>query len=136
MARAFRDVDFNVTSIKEEFPFRNKVPDEELIPWLSSKAGKNGVWITADEDAQKTHAKLILQEGISTIWIFRPKKGLSALQELQLVSYVIEKVEELVLKADQPLHFRASFNVMKPTLKRLSNTLMDKILDWKNVSLE
>lgn len=94
------------------------------------------MWITADEDAQKTHAKLILQEGISTVWIFRPRKGLSALQELQLVSFVIEKVEELVFESDHPLHFRASFNGMKPKLQFLNNTLMDRNLDWKNVSLE
>ena len=61
---------------------------------------------------------------------------MSALQELRLVSFIIEKVEELVLKADQPVHFRASFNGMKPKLQNLNNTLMNKKLEWKNVSLE
>ena len=135
MAQAFRDVGFNISCVTEQFPGRSTVPDEEIIQWLSSRTGKDGVWITADEDAQKTHAKLILQEGISSLWIFRSRKGLSALQELQLVAFVIKKVEELVIASEHPVHFRASFNGERPRLMRLNNTIMDEKPDWRNVPL-
>ena len=64
MAQAFTDVGFDVMSVRGEFPGRPTVPDEEIIEWLSSRGQHNAIWVTADDDAQKAHAKLIMASNI------------------------------------------------------------------------
>lgn len=134
LAQALRDVGFDCTSVKAEFPDLENASDEgDIIPWLSTEAGYNGVWVTADEEAQRVHAKIILAKIISVLWIQRPKRGLSALQELQLLSYVILPVNTIVASATQPVYFKASFNAMRPKLEQMTSSLYDKKLQWKRI---
>ena len=75
----------------------NPVQDEEIIRYLGEVAREKGVWITADWDSRNVHAKLIMAEQISVLWLHAPRgKALRGVQELQLLSLVVEKVYELV----------------------------------------
>lgn len=135
LAQAFNDVGFNFSSVRAEFPGRSTVPDEEIIGWLSDQKDFKAIWVTADDDAQKTHAKLIMARQISVLWIFRARRGLSALEELQLLSMVMQKATEIIFSASRSVYLKASFNGKRPKLEQLSNTLHDKRLNWKNVNL-
>ncbi|MCH7745962.1 MAG: DUF5615 family PIN-like protein, partial [Chloroflexi bacterium] len=95
LAQAFTDVGFDAMSVRGAFPDRSTVPDKEIIEWLSSSGQHNSIWVTADDDAQKAHAKLIMASNISVLWVNRPRRGLSVLEELQLLSFVIQPMSQL-----------------------------------------
>ena len=134
-APVFTALGYKVTSVKESFPNHVRVPDEEIIDWLAARGRQNAVWVTADEDAKKTHAKLILARGISVMWVFRPKKGLSGLQELQLLSLVIEHVTDLVAATTNPIYLQASMNSRRPKLERLISDLSAPKLVFQRIPL-
>lgn len=128
-------VGFNVTSVTKAFPGRERVLDDEIIDWLAQRGRQNAVWITADEEAQKVHAKLIVAKYISVLWIWRPKGGLTGLQELQLLSLVIEHVTVLVVAAQNPIYLRASLHGRRSKLERIVSPLTSKKLDYRPVLL-
>ena len=134
-APVFTALGYKVTSVRESFPRRIRVPDEEIIDWLAARGRQNAVWVTADEDAKKTHAKLILARNISVMWIFRPKKGLSGLQELQLLSLVIEHVTVLVAGTANPIYLQASLNGRRPKLEQLISDLAAPKLVFHRIPL-
>ena len=112
------------------------VLDEEIIPYLGELAREKGVWITADWDSRIAHAKLIMAEQISVLWVHEPKgKALRGLQELQLLSQVIEHVFALVATASSPVYLHTYLNVTRPRLERLAGTLYDSKLKWERVPL-
>ena len=116
--------------------FINPVLDDEIIRHLGRIARDKGVWITADWDARTAHAKLIMAEQISVLWLHEPKgTGLRGLQQLQLLSLVIEKVYDLVAKASSPVYLCTYMNGQRPRLERLAGTLYDSKLKWERVPL-
>ena len=116
--------------------FINPVQDEEIIPYLGELAREKGIWITADWDSRTAHAKLIMAENISVLWVHAPKgKALRGLQELQLLSQVIEHVYALVAAARSPVYLRTYLNVTRPRLDRLAGTWYDSKLNWERVPL-
>lgn len=134
-ADVFIAVGFNVTSVMKAFPGRESVPDDEIIDWLAQRGRQNAVWVTADEEAQKVHAKLILAKDISVLWIWRPKGGLTGLQELQLLSLVIEHVTALVGAAQNPIYLRASLHGRRPKLERIVSPLTSRRLIFRRIPL-
>jgi len=128
-------VGYKVTSVREAFPGKERVPDEEIIDWLGKHGRQNAVWITADEEAQKVHAKLILAKNISVLWIWRPKGGLTGLQELQLLSLIIEHVTALVAATRNPIYLRASLHGRRPKLERIVSPLTSRKLVFKRIPL-
>lgn len=135
-AKAFVSVGFNVTSVTDAFPGRRSVDDPEIISLLAQQGRQRAVWITADDDAQKVHAKYIIAKGISVLWVYRPPKtGLTGLQELQLLSLIIGKVATLVSVAHSPIYLKASLNVMKPKLEKLTSSLTSRKLIFKRIPL-
>ena len=115
----------------------NPVLDEEIIRYLGEIARDKGVWITADWDARTAHAKLIMAEQISVLWLQEPKgRGLRGLQELQLLSLVIENVYDMVAKASSPVYLCTYMNGRRPRLERLAGTLHDSKLKWERVPLQ
>lgn len=135
LARTFRDVGFNVTSVSEAFHGRGQVSDVEIIEWLGQQGRQNAVWVTADDNAQKAHAKLILASRISVLWILRPHAGLTALQELILLSLIINDVNAWVLSSTAPVYFRASLNVRRPKLEQIISPLTSRRLEFKRIQL-
>lgn len=123
-------------SVRGAFPDRSTVPDKEIIEWLSSSGQHNSIWVTADDDAQKAHAKLIMASNISVLWVNRPRRGLSVLEELQLLSFVIQPMAQLVSDFQRCIYARASFNGRRPKLEQLSSPLTDKKLRWKRIPLQ
>jgi hypothetical protein len=117
--------------------FINPVQDEEIITYLGEIARDKGVWITADWDARIAHAKLIMAEQISVLWLHEPKgKALRGLQELQLLSLVVENVYTLVANSNSPVYLRTHMNGHRPRLDRLAGTLYDSKLNWVRVPLK
>ena len=131
---------YNIKSVQcvwnDRDRFIDPVKDEEIIPYLGGLARENGVWITADWSSRTAHAKLIMAEQISVLWVHEPKrKALRGLQELQLLSQVIEHVFALVAAANSPVYLHTYLNVYRPRLERLAGTLYDARLVWKRVPL-
>lgn len=135
IARAIAACGFDITSVHEEFG-RSNVDDTEIIEWLGKYGRQQSVWITADKDASKAHAKFIIAKQNSVLWIFRPKQGLSKLQELQLLPLVIEHVTDLISATQHPLYLRASLlRGKKAKLERLISSLTTKKLVFKRIPL-
>lgn len=131
---------YDVRTIRSEWPkrdpFVNPVQDEEIIPHLGPLARHRGIWITCDKDAQKAHAKLLMASQISVLWVYQPKRApLKGLQELQLLSLVIERVYALIAQAQAPMYLKTYMNVQRPRLERLAGTLNDKRLLWERIKL-
>ena len=135
LAHTFGAVGFNVISVAEAFQGRGQVSDEQIIGWLGQQGQQNAVWVTADDDAQKAHAKLILASLISVLWILRPRTGLTALQELKLLSLIISDVNAWVLASTNPVYFRASLNVRRPKLEQVISPLTSRRLEFKRIQL-
>ena len=120
----------------DEFKDKNLLGDEEIVQWLGEHGRQKSVWITADKDASKAHAKFILSKQNSVIWVFRPKTGLSNLHELILISLIIEHVNDLIANADTALYLRASFlKGKKAKLEKLVSPLTQRYLQWKRIPL-
>lgn len=112
-----------------------RVEDEEIIDWLEKQGRERSVWITADEKAQKVHAKYILAKEISVLWVVRPKNGLSTLKALQLLSLIIEPLAQLISSTKQPLYLRTSISDKRIKLERLITPLSDKSLIFKKIPI-
>ena len=134
-ALVFTAVGYRVTSVNESFSDEERVSDEEIIEWLAANGRQNAVWVTADHEAKKIHAKLILAANISVLWILRSRRGLSGLQELQLLSLVIEHVTALIAAASAPVYLQASLNGRRPKLERLIGRLDQPRLEFQRISL-
>lgn len=135
LADALSACGFDVTSVKKVFPNNVKVEDEEIIDWLEQQGCERSVWITADEKAQKVHAKYILAKQISVLWVIRPKNGLSTLKALQLLSLIIEPLTQLISSTKQPLYLRVSISGKRLKLERLITPLSDRNLGFKKIAL-
>ena len=133
LADALSACGFDVTSVKAVFPNKVKVEDEEIIDRLEEQGRECSVWITADEKSQKAHAKYISAKGISVLWVVRPKKGLSTLKALQLLSLIIEPLAQLISSTKQPLYLRTSISGKRVKLERLITPLSDKKLRFKKI---
>lgn len=120
----------------DEFKDQQLVSDEDIIQWLGEHGKQKSVWITADKDASKAHARFILSKQNSVIWVFRPKTGLSSLHELILISLIIEHVNDLITNASTSLYLRASFlKGKKAKLEKLISPLTQRHLQWKRIPL-
>ena len=135
LADALSACGFDVTSVKAVFPNKERVEDEEIIDWLEKQGRERSVWITADEKAQKVHAKYILAKEISVLWVVRPKNGLSTLKALQLLSLIIEPLAQLISSTKQPLYLRTSISGKRTKLERLITPLSDKSLIFKKIPI-
>lgn len=136
IAKALSACGFDITCVQEVFPNRTGVEDTEIIEWLSKHGRQKSVWITADQSAAKVHAKFLLAKQNSVLWIFRPKAGLSKLQELQLLSLIIEHVTELMSNTNIPLYLRAELLTgKKAKLEKLFSSLKDRHLDFRRIPL-
>lgn len=131
LADALSACGFEVTSVIRVFPDKATVADEEIIDWLEQQGRERCVWITADENAQKVHAKYILAKQISVLWVLRPKKGLSNLKALQLLSLIIEPLEQLISSTRRPIYLRTSISGKRVKLERLITPLSEKKLRFK-----
>ena len=133
-------VGFEVTSVRGRWPDRdtkiNPVQDDEIITYLGSLGRERAAWVTSDWDAHKAHARMILAEKISVLWLNEPTgKSLTALKELQLLSRIISDVNGLLASATAPIYLRAYLNGLRPRLDSLAGTLFDARLKWQRVIL-
>ncbi|MGI2336866.1 MAG: DUF5615 family PIN-like protein [Dehalogenimonas sp.] len=86
VAEALRKVGYNIVSIKEAFDGRLGVLDPEVIEWCRCN---NAIWITADEKAKKQHVADICSSKIKVIWVHRKKGGMTAKEQLRVLSYTL-----------------------------------------------
>ena len=70
VARALSLVGYSVHNVDDALG-RRGVKDPEIIHWCREN---EAVWIHADDNARREHARLINAAGISTVWMPRPKK--------------------------------------------------------------
>lgn len=89
MGNALQLVGFPTTLVRDiaEFAGVVGVKDEQLIPWMGDH---NAVWIHADDEAKRRHRKLLVAHEIRTLWVRRPKQGMSSRQQLRMLSYVLD----------------------------------------------
>ena len=114
LADALTLVDYQAVSCSKQFG--GKTPDPIIIQWIGLQ---NGVWITADEKARRTHAEEIKKAGIRIIWVRRPKQGMSKKAQLLLLLWVIDPILEEIKKSRGALHFLANYSGLRPRWERL-----------------
>ncbi len=64
------------------------------------------MWVHADDKAKKQHRELMISSRISTLWVQRPKNGMSGASQLRAISYVIQDYLDLLDAAKGPAHYR------------------------------
>lgn len=111
--------------------------DPLIIQQLGDFGREKSIWITADTDPPKIHARYILSKHNSVLWVFRPpKSGLSTLHELLLMCLVIEDLDALLRNTNHPLYLRASLLLprKKGRLETLISPLTDKSMKFKRLT--
>ena len=100
-------VGYRTTLVGEiaEFAGAIGVKDEQLIPWMGSR---NAVWIHADDEAKRRHRKLLVAHAIRTLWVRRPKDGMSSRQQLRILSYVLDDYLERLRTQPRKRHYEVS----------------------------
>ena len=103
-----RDVGCPFTSVRREGLEGEQ--DFELITWI----GKRGfVWVTNDHAARNEHEKIIVNEGISVVWvrgIQRRNRGntrriLSNKDLLHLLVSKVDRIVQVIRDAKEPVYF-------------------------------
>ncbi len=113
-------VGYRVNTVEEVFGERG-IKDPQIIAWC----GESGaVWIHADDNARREHAREIVTAGISTVWIPRGKYGLSIKDQLGRLAYRMQAIEQWIGASNRPVHLvlRGSGTALEPrvTLKNVS----------------
>ena len=137
-APVFSAIGFKMTSVAEAFANRRSVSDEEIIAWLSANVEipQRSVWVSTDLRARLVHGTRIVQSGISVLWIQQPpRKGLTSLQEIQLLSLILEDVRTIVASSARPMYLIASLNGKRPKLEEVAGTLTDRRLQSRRLKL-
>ena len=101
VAKALRLVGYNFTTVSEAFK-HSGVPDPEIIKWTKAS---NAIWVHADDRAKKKHRAQILSAGIRTLWVYRPKWGMSSKEQLRILSYVLPNLIEQYAQHPRRLHY-------------------------------
>jgi hypothetical protein len=86
----------------EEFKDRQRVDDQEIIPWCGAH---NAIWIHADDNAKVEHKKLMEENQVKSIWVYRPKGVMSSKDQLPAISYGLPRALGL-LKRYQHVEIR------------------------------
>ena len=68
----------------------------------------SAVWIHADDDAKRRHRKLILAHRVRTLWVRRPKHGMSSRQQLRVLSYVLDDFLQRLQTQPRRRHYEVS----------------------------
>ncbi len=122
----------------QQYYQNEKAKDDPLIiQHLGDFGREKSIWITADTDPPKIHARYILSKYNSVLWVFRPpKSGLSTLHELLLMCSVIEDLDALLRNTNHPLYLRASLLLphKKGKLETLISPLTDKSMKFKRLT--
>ena len=97
-------VGYPITLVHEIAAFEGvvAVKDEQLIPWMGDH---NAVWIHADDEAKRRHRKLLLAHAIRTLWVRRPKSGMSSRQQLRMLSYVLDDLLQRLQTQPRKRHY-------------------------------
>ena len=104
VAKALRLVGYSIQTIEEVFGYRG-VKDPTIIKWCEDS---DAVWIHADDNARREHARLINAAGISTVWLPRKKGVLSVKQQLSRLAYKMQAIESRVGGSKRPVHLKLS----------------------------
>ena len=111
VAAALRLVGYNIVTVPDAFAGKHGVLDPEIIEWCKHN---DAVWIYADDRARKQHKKLMLTARIRSLWINRPKGGMSSRDQLRLLSYVLPDLLHRYEESPRILHYRASAHGQPP----------------------
>ena len=114
LAKALGLVDYNAVACTEQFS--GGTPDPTIIKWI---ALQNGIWITADEKAKRTHADEIQKAGINIIWVRRTKQGMSKKAQLLLLLWVIDPILDEIMKSKGAAYFLAKYSGARPRWERI-----------------
>lgn len=103
VADALSLVGYNATSVRNVFDNRHGVSDREVIEWA---AASGAVWVYSDDKLKRESAKTILAEGVSTLWVYRPRGVMSAREQLAIISHLLPDLLDRLGARDTPTHFR------------------------------
>ncbi len=141
----FKALGYDMTSVADvclkgqlRLQGKKSAQDPDIIEWMGGQQtihGRRGVWITADWEASKVHAKLILANSICVFWICDPRNhALQAIQELQVLVMLIEQADDILTKATCPIYLRGTMDPNRKTkLWKLASHLMAPKLKWERV---
>ena len=96
---ALSAVGFNAKGVREVLG--QGVSDPEIIEWLGAQGG---VWVHADDRAKKQHRQEMVTAQISTLWVHRPRQGMSAVDQLRAIIYVLEDYLSVLRGSRGPTH--------------------------------
>ena len=134
---------YPLATVWDEWPGRdfsvNRLPDEEIIPYLGDKTSHRAVWITGDWKAFRVHGSLIAAHRISVLWLRGPgHRPLEPGEQLQMLCAAMDKVGSLIGESDEPVYLRVRLdpdNGYQPFLERLKGTVLDRPIEWQRVPL-
>lgn len=105
VARALSAVGFNARSVEEALGQGAQDPD--IIEWVGQQGG---VWVHADNSARRQHRQETLTARISTLLVRRPKEGMSAVDQLRAIIYVLEDYLAALQTSRGPVHRQVSLH--------------------------
>lgn len=134
---------YSITTVSDEWPGRdrsfNRIPDEEIIPYLGYRAGPRAVWITGDRKAFAEHGQQIHSLRVSVLWLRGPgRRSLEPEEQLRMLCVVMERVYTLIVRSDSPVYLRVRLDHndgYRPFLERLNGTVLDRPIEWVRVPL-
>ena len=102
VAQALSLVNYNFVDVRSQIR-RQGVKDPEIIRWCQEN---EAIWVHADDRARKQHRALLQTSGIRTLFVDRPKSGMSAKEQLRVLSFVLPRLVESVrgASASSSLH--------------------------------
>ena len=88
VAQALRLVGHDFVDVVSAFG-RKGAKDPEIVKWCQQNGA---IWVHADDAAKTEHKALLQTSGIRTLRIKRPRGGMSAKEQLRIMSFVLPRL--------------------------------------------
>ncbi|MCI0860235.1 MAG: hypothetical protein J4N81_16015, partial [Chloroflexi bacterium] len=89
VAESLRLVGYNFTSVHDEWASAPGIKDPVIIDGVREH---NAVWVHADDSSKKDHAKLIIDNQIRTLWVYRKGGKMTGADQLRVLSYTLQQI--------------------------------------------
>ena len=114
VAEALSLVGYNFTTSAAELGKGTLDPD--IIAWCRDNGA---TWVHADRRVYRQHRDPLQTSGIRTLLVNQPSKGMTAKEQLRILSFVLPKLAELRERHPAERHYRATAanDTATPTLR-------------------
>ena len=103
VADALNLVGYNFTTTTAEL--ERGALDPEIIAWCQTNGA---TWVHADGQAYRQHRDRLQVSRVKTLYVSRPRRGMSAKEQLRVLSFVLPKVAEGWERHPARRHYRTT----------------------------